>query len=72
MTRPEAEALVAPHVHYIQQYQAVSVEVAETLLGEERCARMLKDKIRGLGPSSCTVYPWNVADYLQFPDLNAS
>lgn len=31
----------------------------------------IADKIRGLGPLTGGIYPWNVADYLQFPDLNS-
>lgn len=69
MTRQEAEQLVSPHVEYVQQFQAVNAEAAIHLLGVERCQRMFNDKIRGLGPKSGTVYPWNVVDYLQFPEL---
>ena len=71
MNRAEAEAIVAQYIEHVAQYAAVSVENATKLLGEERCQRMLSDRIRGLGPKPGTVYPWNVADYLVSPELNA-
>ena len=48
----------------IGQYSAVSIEVAATLLGEELFEQLSKDKVRSLGPTSATIYPWNVVDYL--------
>lgn len=70
MDRKEAEQQVAPYVTRIRQFQAVSHADALALLGEERFERMLKSPIRSLGPTPETVYPWNVADFIQHPDLD--
>lgn len=70
MSRAEADAIVGAYVFRVDQYAAVSVDAAMFLLGQERGERLLADRIRCLGPAPGTVYPWNVADYLQHPDLN--
>lgn len=51
MTRAEAEALVAPHVVMIAQYQAVPHDAARELLGGDRFARLLADRVRCHGPT---------------------
>ena len=48
----------------VNGYQAVDKLDALRLLGEERLAELLADKIRCLGPTKDTIYPWNVIDYL--------
>lgn len=65
MDRSDCEALVAPHVVMVEQYQAVSAPKAHVILGDEKYQRLLRDKVRGLGPVPGTFYPWNVVDYLQ-------
>jgi hypothetical protein len=71
MERIEAEAVVATHIVMVEQYQAVPRSVAEELLGVERYGRLLRDKVRNLGPTADTVYPWNVVDYIHVPDLGS-
>lgn len=71
MTRAEAELHVQSYVFQIAQYQAVTAEDARRLLGDERFERLRRSAIRGLGPQADTFYPWNVADFVQFPDLEA-
>jgi hypothetical protein len=69
--RAAAESQVAGSVVMIGQYQAVAHCDARELLGDERYARLLKDPLRKGGPQAGYVYPWNVADFIQFPDLGA-
>jgi len=69
MTREKAESLVAPHIFRVKQYQAVSHADAKMLLGGEWFDKLLRDRIRCLGPTSDTIYPWNVADALQLQDM---
>jgi hypothetical protein len=42
----------------------VDRKVVLDLLGENRFNELTNDKIRCLGPTKDTVYPWNVVDYL--------
>ena len=65
MNRSDAEALVAPYVVAVNQYHAVSHDAARKLLGDEAFGALLRDRIRGLGPTNDTLYPWNVADAVQ-------
>jgi len=69
MIREEAEALVAPYIISVQQYQAVSHADAKLLLGDTWFDKIMADPIRRLGPTSDTIYPWNVADALQLQDV---
>jgi len=69
LSREAASLIVAPHVFMVNQYKAVSAADALFLLGEDRFARLRKSAIRGKGPIPDTFYPWNVIDFLQFPQL---
>ena len=68
MTRSDAEKIVAPLIQQIGQYQAVSLAAARQLLGDELFESLASDKVRGCGPTRETIYPWNVADYVQLKD----
>lgn len=46
------------------QYAGVVHSDARALLGDEWFDKMMRDKIRNLGPTPTTVYPWNVQSYL--------
>jgi hypothetical protein len=65
MNRSDAQALVDIRTFKVAQYSAVSMEDALALIGEDRFAELLADKVRCLGPTRGTIYPWNVVDYLQ-------
>ena len=69
MTRDEALATVMPFVQDVRGYRAVSSSDAQNLLGQERFDRLASDPIRSLGPADGYRYYWNVADYVQFPNL---
>lgn len=71
MTREEAAAILGPYIARIEQYEAVPLKDAATILGDEVFGRLRADKIRCLGPTPDTVYPWNVIDYMTHPELNA-
>lgn len=70
--RAIAEAGVAPHIRVINGFQCVTSNDVFSLLGADRYARLISDPIRGRGPTTDSIYPWNVADYMQFPNLRAS
>jgi hypothetical protein len=38
---------------------------ARALLGDEKWERLQKDRVRFLGPTANTIYPWNIVDYMQ-------
>jgi hypothetical protein len=63
--RAECERIVAAHTTRVEQYAAVSRDDARRLLGDDVYAKLTADRIRNLGPSPETLYPWNVADFLQ-------
>lgn len=69
MDRSEAMAIVEPRTFQMFPGKAVTHMEARSLLGEARFRRLANDPIRRLGPTPTTVYHWNVADYVQFPDL---
>ena len=69
MTRDEVLFVIEPFIETIGNYQCIPLATVEALLGKERAAALLKDPIRKLGPTKDTIYPWNVADYLQYPEL---
>ncbi len=71
MDRAEAVRVVDEYVRQFQQYKYVPWHIAVELLGNARAQRLLRDPIRRLGPAKDTVYPWNVVDYLQQPELRA-
>lgn len=64
LTKEEAEAMVQPYIFKIQQYQAVSYAAVCEILGPDGLAQLKADKIRNLGPTEETVYPWNVVSML--------
>lgn len=70
MTRAEAQAVVAPVTESLPQEppyppcQGVPRDLALSLLGPERMAKLLADRIRCQGPKPGYIYPWNVVDYL--------
>ena len=68
MNRSDAENIVAPLIQQIGQYQAVSLAAAQQVLGDELFKALTADKVRGCGPTHDTIYPWNVADYVQLKD----
>lgn len=71
-SRGEAEAAIAPLVRQHGQYKYVRADDARVFLGSIRFGRLQRDRVRGLGPLPDTFYPWNVADYEQFPELKTS
>lgn len=69
MSREQAEAIVWPHVVQMFPGQFVTLLEAERILGPERFKAITADPIRRWGIGANTVYPWNVADYVQVPYL---
>ena len=67
-SRSEAEKIVSAFTFKVNQYCAVSINDCFLLLGEKKTHALLSDPIRKLGPSSTTVYPWNVVDYLMMDE----
>lgn len=64
-TREEALRLVQPYITKYQQYSIISAKNAEKLLGNTRFEKLVKDKLRGIGPvGSDGFYYWNVVDHL--------
>jgi hypothetical protein len=68
MSRDEATVVVHQLIVTIDGYAGVPLAEAEKVLGEARYAAMMADKIRSKGPTTETVYPWNVVDYLTSGD----
>jgi hypothetical protein len=64
-TRAEFYEAVSIYSTQIRGYAAVRHADAKALLGDEWFAKLMADKIRRLGPTDNSVYPWNVTDYLQ-------
>lgn len=60
----EVRLAIEPYVVMVEQYRAVAHEHARRLLGDEMFDRMMRDKIRCLGPAPEYVYPWNVEAYM--------
>jgi hypothetical protein len=54
--------------HKVNGYSAITHDDAKSILGELLFERMLADKVKGIGPTPDTVYPWNVRDYLMIGD----
>ena len=67
MTRPQAVAIVDAVTIHVQQFAAVPMASVRSLLGE-RTTLLQDDPIRRCGPTSDTVYPWNIVDYLTVDD----
>jgi hypothetical protein len=64
LPRAEAQAVVDLVTVRLGQYAAVHHAAARGLLGDERFAALVKDKVRGQGPEPGYVFPWSVTDYL--------
>lgn len=65
MERKEALDIVKPFIVKHNQYTVVSRMDTKSLIGSDKYDILLKDKIRNLGPSSDSIYYWNVVDYVQ-------
>lgn len=72
MTRQQAESLIAPHIRYftLNRIPGVHVDDVRRLLGDTTFEKLKRDVIRRLGHDAESVYPWNVADYLQLNDYS--
>ena len=66
--REYAQRLVDAVTDRRSQYAAVTRDDALDLLGGDRMDILLTDKVRNLGPTADTLYPWNVVDYLSQDD----
>ena len=49
-------------------YQAIPRDEVLRVLGQPKYEKLLKDKIRNLGPTPDTVYTWNVHSYMMMPE----
>lgn len=63
-TFQSAAAKVEPCVFRVGPYKAVTHADAQRLLGDEEFAALLKSPICSQGPTTETIYPWNVIDAL--------
>lgn len=64
MSREQAAIIVGSITFRAGQFAAVSREAASLVLGNAAFEALTRDKIRGIGPTQGTIYPWNVVDYL--------
>jgi len=62
MNREEAYRLVYPYIINVGPYSVVEYVNALSLLGKDRFANLVKDPIKGIGPTKDTLYSWNVID----------
>lgn len=65
MKRIEAQLLVDRITARVGVYGAVMRIDAQRLLGEEVYSQLLSNKVKNLGPTPDSIYPWNVVDYFQ-------
>lgn len=74
MTRTEAWNLIQPHIDRSSGFGLVTYPTALGLLGDDAFAVLLRDKIRGVGPTKTGggFYFWSVVDYLSQPQLTLS